>query len=98
MKGSRGVAMAIELKKTDVVVVGLGAAGGVAALPLTLAGAEVVGARSRQLADPARFRARRTAQQFPRLAAGGAEGQFGDPDPPAERLRALFAAGRPSTR
>ena len=34
--------MAIELKKTDVVVVGLGAAGGVAVLPLTLGGAEVV--------------------------------------------------------
>jgi gluconate 2-dehydrogenase alpha chain len=35
--------MAIELKKTDVVVVGLGAAGGVAALPLTRAGLQVIG-------------------------------------------------------
>src|SRR5499426_2286183 len=35
--------MAINLKKTDVVIVGLGAVGGVAALPLTRAGLEVVG-------------------------------------------------------
>jgi gluconate 2-dehydrogenase alpha chain len=36
-------AMATELKKTDVVIVGLGAAGGTAALPLARAGLEVVG-------------------------------------------------------
>jgi gluconate 2-dehydrogenase alpha chain len=36
-------AMAVNLKKTDVVVVGLGAAGGIAVLPLTEAGLEVVG-------------------------------------------------------
>jgi gluconate 2-dehydrogenase alpha chain len=35
--------MATNLKKTDVVIVGLGAAGGVAALPLTQAGLEVIG-------------------------------------------------------
>src|SRR6202035_3973063 len=35
--------MAIDLKKTAVVIVGLGAVGGVAALPLTRAGLEVVG-------------------------------------------------------
>jgi gluconate 2-dehydrogenase alpha chain len=35
--------MATNLKKTDVVIVGLGAVGGVAALPLTLAGLEVIG-------------------------------------------------------
>ena len=35
--------MATRLKDTDVVVVGLGAAGGVAVLPLTLAGLDVVG-------------------------------------------------------
>jgi gluconate 2-dehydrogenase alpha chain len=35
--------MATELKKTDVVVIGLGATGGVAVLPLTRAGVEVVG-------------------------------------------------------
>ena len=35
--------MATDLKKTDVVVVGLGAVGGVAALPLAQAGLEVIG-------------------------------------------------------
>src|SRR5262245_48067608 len=35
--------MATELKKTDVVIVGLGAVGGVAALPLVQAGLDVVG-------------------------------------------------------
>src|SRR2546430_8776655 len=35
--------MAIDLKKTDVIIVGLGAVGGVAALPLARAGLEVVG-------------------------------------------------------
>ena len=35
--------MATRLKDTDVVVVGLGAAGGVAVLPLTQAGIDVVG-------------------------------------------------------
>src|SRR5215813_2333429 len=35
--------MAIDLRKTDVVIIGLGAVGGVAALPLARAGLEVVG-------------------------------------------------------
>src|SRR5437879_13504952 len=35
--------MATNLKKTDVVVVGLGAVGGVAVLPLARAGLEVIG-------------------------------------------------------
>ena len=35
--------MAIKLKETDVVIIGLGAAGGIAALPLVQAGLEVVG-------------------------------------------------------
>ena len=35
--------MATRLPSTDVVVIGLGAAGGVAVLPLTQAGLEVVG-------------------------------------------------------
>ena len=35
--------MPVNLKPTDVVVVGLGAAGGVAVLPLTQAGIEVIG-------------------------------------------------------
>src|SRR4051812_49921244 len=35
--------MATKLKDTDVVIIGLGAAGGVAALPLAQAGLEVIG-------------------------------------------------------
>ena len=35
--------MAIKLKETDVVIVGMGAAGGVAALPLVQAGLRVTG-------------------------------------------------------
>ena len=35
--------MATELRRTDVVIVGLGATGGVAALPLVQAGLDVVG-------------------------------------------------------
>jgi gluconate 2-dehydrogenase alpha chain len=40
------VIMATDLKKTDVIIVGLGAAGGVAALPLVRAGLEVIGIES----------------------------------------------------
>ena len=35
--------MATTLKKTNVVIIGLGAAGGVACLPLAQAGLEVIG-------------------------------------------------------
>src|SRR6516164_4861381 len=35
--------LATNLKKTDVVIIGMGATGGVAALPLTRAGLEVIG-------------------------------------------------------
>ena len=35
--------MAIDLRKTDVVIVGLGAVGGVAELPLARAGLDVIG-------------------------------------------------------
>src|SRR5262245_44226151 len=40
---TRRLAMATRLKDTDVVIIGLGAVGGVAALPLTQAGLQVIG-------------------------------------------------------
>ena len=88
--------MATRLKDTDVVVIGLGAAGGVAVLPLAQAGIEVDRARGRHVADAARFRARRDPQQRPRLADGGAEGEPGSPDRRARRLRRRPRAARPS--
>src|SRR5215471_6860377 len=47
--------MAINLKKTDVVVVGLGAVGGVAALPLARAGLEVIGLEAGSWLTPRDF-------------------------------------------
>jgi gluconate 2-dehydrogenase alpha chain len=47
--------MAIDLKKTDVVIVGLGAVGGVAALPLARAGLEVVGLEAGSWLTPRDF-------------------------------------------
>ena len=86
--------MATRLKDTDVVIIGLGAAGGVAALPLAQAGLEVIGLEAGIVADAARLRARRAAQQLPRLAAGGAEGEPGDPDVARHRVVADRSARR----
>src|ERR1700726_2559900 len=47
--------MAIDLKKTDVVIVGLGAVGGAAALPLVRAGLEVVGIEAGSWLTPRDF-------------------------------------------
>ena len=47
--------MATELPRTNVVVVGLGAAGGVAVLPLALAGLDVVGLEAGTWLAPADF-------------------------------------------
>ena len=47
--------MAVELRKTDVVIVGLGAAGGVAALPLVEAGLEVIGLEAGEWHSPSDF-------------------------------------------
>ena len=47
--------MAIDLKKTDVVIIGLGAAGGVAALPLARAGLEVIGLEAGSWLGPRDF-------------------------------------------
>ena len=88
--------MPVNLKPTDVVIVGLGAAGGVAVLPLTQAGLEVIGLEAGTWLQAGRLRARRAAQQLPRLAAGGAEGQSRDPDASRERVGADVAAARDS--
>jgi gluconate 2-dehydrogenase alpha chain len=47
--------MAIDLKKTDIVIVGLGAVGGVAALPLARAGLEVIGLEAGSWLTPRDF-------------------------------------------
>jgi len=47
--------MPIDLKKTDVAIIGLGAAGGVAALPLTRAGLDVVGIEAGSWLTPRDF-------------------------------------------
>src|SRR4051794_35455618 len=47
--------MAINLKKTDVVIIGLGAVGGVAALPLARAGLEVIGLAAGAWLTPREF-------------------------------------------
>ncbi len=47
--------MAISLKKTDVVIIGLGAVGGVAALPLVQAGLEVIGLEAGSWLTPEDF-------------------------------------------
>ena len=80
--------MATRLKDTDVVIIGLGAAGGVAALPLAQAGIEVDRPRGGHLAHAPRLRARRAPQQLPRLADGGAEGQRRSADCPRDRVGA----------
>src|SRR6202030_1809874 len=50
-------AMAINLKPVDVAVVGLGAAGGVAVLPLARAGLKIAGIEAGTWMDPRSYRA-----------------------------------------
>ncbi len=89
--------MAINLKKTDVVIVGLGAVGGVAALPLARAGLDVIGLEAGTWLAPDGLCARRAAEQRPRLAAGGAEGESRDSDASAERVGAVLATAGDSS-
>ena len=58
--------MATELKKTDVVVIGLGATGGVAVLPLTQAGVDVVGLEAGAWMQTADFAPDESATTFAR--------------------------------
>ena len=48
--------MAIQLKPVDVAVIGLGAAGGVAVLPLSRAGLKIAGIEAGTWMDPRQFR------------------------------------------
>ncbi len=72
--------MATRLKDTDVVIIGLGAAGRRGRAAAGAGRPRSHRSRSRDVADQTRLRAGRAAQQLSRLAAGGAEGQPGDPD------------------
>ena len=89
--------MAIDLTRTDVVIVGLGAAGGVAALPLAQAGLEVIGLEAGTWLSARRLCPRRAPEQRPRLAAGRPESESGDPDSSAERVGAVLAAAGDSS-
>ena len=84
--------MAIDLKKTDVVIVGLGAAGGVAALPLARAGLDVIGPRGRHLA------ARRAISRPTSCATTSAAGRSRRRRPTARSRRIGPTRRRPTRR
>src|SRR6266852_784147 len=70
--------MAVDLKKTNVAIVGLGAVGGVAALPLAQAGLDVVGLEAGTWL---------TRRDFsPDELRSGAESESRDPDLARDRL------------
>lgn len=80
--------MAIELPETDVVVIGLGASGGVAVLPLARAGLRVIGLEAGTWMDPGRdYRADEVHNNVRALVTTGAR--------PAARCR---RSGRRSIR
>ena len=71
--------MAINLKPVDVAVIGLGAAGGVAVLPLARAGLKVAGIEAGDLDGPAQLQTGRDPQQRAPAGDVGAEGAAGSP-------------------
>ena len=67
--------MPTRLKDTDVAIIGLGAAGGVAAWPLAQAGLQVVGLEAGTWLTKSDFAPDELRNNYRELAAGGAEGQ-----------------------
>jgi gluconate 2-dehydrogenase alpha chain len=83
--------MSVTLKSVDVAVVGLGAAGGVAILPLALAGLKVVGIEAGTWMDPRTFRADEIHNNVRHLVTSVPKAQLecptvrADPSQPAQR-------------
>ena len=94
----RGIAVAVRLKKTDVVIIGLGAAGGVAALPLAEAGLGVVGLEAGDWFTRQDFAPDEALEQLPRLARHPNEGEQRDPGSPPGTRRRRTLRGEASTR
>ena len=89
--------MAIDLRKTDVVIVGLGAVGGVAALPLARAGLDVIGLEAGTWLTPRDFAPDELRNNF---AAGRnrPRRRTANPDPPDRAPSAPTHPGCPSIR
>ena len=90
--------MATRLKDTDVVIIGLGAAGGVAALPLAQAGLEVIGLEAGTWLTQRDFAPDELRNNFRGWPQARAEGEPGDPDVARQRVVADRAARRRFTR
>ena len=71
--------MAINLKPVDVAVIGLGAAGGVAVLPLARAGLKVAGIEAGTWMDPHSFKPDEMHNNVRALLTSRAEGESGNP-------------------
>ena len=83
--------MPTNLKPTDVVIVGMGAAGSVAALPLAQAGVKVIGLEAGTWLRQG-LRARRASQQLSCVAPLCAESQSRGADPQAECVGVIFGS------
>ena len=88
--------MPVNLQKTDVVIVGLGAVGGVAALPLARAGLNVIGLEAGTWLAPEDFapdELRNNVRGWPHSV----QKRTGDPDTSSEtRQRSIRRASHPS--